>query len=137
MKSTDSFEHFFKATHARGKLIFAQIDQLDEIEQLAATYGYPEPTVDTADLELFSNVGKRVIVVTPEQQLILRGSDFRNPFGIDLLIATEFATERAYIQALGRVGRGTDPCGRFLLKGTSPVDKIAEAELNGCLMKEC
>ena len=49
------------------------------------------------------------------QPLLMRGFDYRCKDGIRLLIASKLDSARAYVQALGRVGRYTDPCERFKL----------------------
>ena len=49
----------------------------------------------------------------------MRGCDYRCKTGIDLLIATPLSHERAYLQAIGRVGRYTDQGSRFKITGMS------------------
>ena len=47
---------------------------------------------------------------------LMRGVDYHTPdykVGIDLLIARDFPSTRAYYQGLGRVGRYNEPCSRF------------------------
>ena len=44
----------------------------------------------------------------------MRGVDYRCATGIDLFIDDPLSNERAYIQALGRVGRCDDECGRYV-----------------------
>ena len=47
----------------------------------------------------------------------MRGVDYNSVSGkgIDLLIARGLPNHRALIQALGRVGRYSEPCGRYRL----------------------
>ena len=47
---------------------------------------------------------------------LMRGVDYHTPeykVGIDLLIARDFPSTRAYEQGLGRVGRYSEPCTRY------------------------
>ena len=56
----------------------------------------------------------------------MRGLDYRTnlPEGIALLIAKSCSSQRAYKQALGRVGRYGSKCKRFIMKDTVKVDRI-------------
>ena len=47
-------------------------------------------------------------------ELLMRGVDYRCEAGIDLFIDTPASNERAYLQALGRVGRYNDVCTRYV-----------------------
>lgn len=69
---------------------------------------------------------------------LMRGVDYHTPnynVGIDLLIARDFPSTRAYQQGLGRVGRYNEPCARFKWdKLTSDVvNEIEELALRGKL----
>ena len=44
----------------------------------------------------------------------MRGVDYRCTDGIDLFIDATSSNERAYLQALGRVGRCDDPYSRYI-----------------------
>ena len=70
------------------------------------------------------------IVTKPE---MMRGFDMKaTPQGIDLLIARGFLTTRDYVQGLGRVGRYSEPSGRFKLKTEHPFDTVnKEEEIRG------
>ena len=61
---------------------------------------------------------------------LMRGVDYRSlagTEGISLLIMSCFQSTRAYIQALGRVGRYHEPARRFIWdRLEEPVDKKAE-----------
>ena len=60
----------------------------------------------------------------------MRGYDYRcDPNGIDLFIDHTLKNERSFIQALGRVGRCTDPCSRFFRTGLSPMFNIVSRSL--------
>ena len=67
---------------------------------------------------------------------LMRGVDYHTPdyeVGIDLLIARDFPSTRAYEQGLGRVGRYSEPCTRYkwdMLPGTG-VNKAEELALRG------
>jgi len=54
----------------------------------------------------------------------MRGTDFRAPkYGICLIVAKAFESDRDAEQALARVGRFEDKCERLLLSGVSLVDQ--------------
>ena len=56
---------------------------------------------------------------------MMRGFDMKaTPHGIDLLIARDFPTTRDYVQGLGRVGRYSEPSGRFKLTTRIPFDTV-------------
>ena len=67
----------------------------------------------------------------------MRGVDYRlkdqevdeTSDGIDLLIDADFSNTRAYTQALARVGRYDEPCGRFIREDLDPVNKERRNEL--------
>ena len=48
----------------------------------------------------------------------MRGIDYRSSKGIDLYIDVPLRNERAYTQALGRVGRHDDDCERYIRDAT-------------------
>ena len=60
----------------------------------------------------------------------MRGVDYRAAVGtegISLLIMSSFDTTRAYVQALGRVGRFNEPSKRFIWEQLKePVDTSAQ-----------
>ena len=60
----------------------------------------------------------------------MRGVDYRvttGTMGISLLIMSDFANRRAFVQALGRVGRFNEKCKRFLWDELeTPVNALAE-----------
>ena len=66
---------------------------------------------------------------------LMRGVDYHAPggVGIDLLVATDFPSTRAYQQGLGRVGRYGEPCSRFKWEGliSNLVNELQEIELRG------
>ena len=54
-------------------------------------------------------------VLLVSDPLLLRGFDFRSDSGVALLLATPLDSKRAFMQALGRVGRMGEKCKRILL----------------------
>ena len=60
---------------------------------------------------------------------LMRGVDYRvlaGTMGISLLIMSSFENKRAYVQALGRVGRFHEKAKRFVWDQlTEPVDEMA------------
>ena len=74
------------------------------------------------------------IIALVQNEKDMRGVDFRVDIakgvlpgpndGIDLLICKKFSGIRAYQQALGRVGRYSEPCGRYILAQIDdPIDQ--------------
>ena len=68
------------------------------------------------DLEVIQNIGRRVLIVTDKCPQLMRGVDYRSKC-IDMLLLSDLDNERAYRQALGRVGRFGDHCTRWKLRG--------------------
>ena len=73
-----------------------------------------------------------VVVVT--EPLMMRGLDYRSASGFILVIATQLKNHRAFMQALGRVGRYEEPCERYIEPGLEPVDNVAETTMFGKLL---
>lgn len=72
-----------------------------------------------------ANEGHQVLVGLSE--VSFRGIDYRAPqSGMLLLLTKPFSSQRAYTQALDRVGRFGDRCKRYLVKGVPTVDKDVE-----------
>ena len=71
---------------------------------------------------------------------MMRGFDYKsNKIGIDLLIARDFPTTRDYVQGLGRVGRYSEPSGRYKWKSNhqfSVVNKVEEMSRRGKIGKK-
>lgn len=59
----------------------------------------------------------------------MRGVDYRCKTGIDLFIDAPLRNERAYIQALGRVGRCDDECSRYVRSDLDAKFETAERVL--------
>ena len=70
------------------------------------------------------------------QEINMRGIDYRSENGIELLICNPLSNERAYIQALGRVGRYGEPCGRWILEGVPSISSVKEQETRMRLAKQ-
>ena len=62
---------------------------------------------------------QRDTVLIQTQEWLMRGLDYKtaDPRGIALLICSGTTSHRAYLQALGRVGRYAANCSRFTLAG--------------------
>ena len=67
--------------------------------------------LNEADTAALQNLTRRDVLVVTEPAL-MRGFDYRCSTGIALLVARAFDGQRAYFQALGRVGRYGEPCRR-------------------------
>ena len=87
------------------------VERLRQAEEWAARndYTYRLNEADTAALQ---NLTRRDVLVVTEPAL-MRGFDYRCSTGIALLVARAFDGQRAYFQALGRVGRYGEPCRRI------------------------
>jgi hypothetical protein len=126
---------FFDATPRRGKLIYASNDEKKEILKVAGDHGYMHIVPNCEDLGLINNIGRTVLLVTPGNELLLRGIDYSsNGPGLDLLIGASLASDRMHMQTLARVGRLDDEAGRFIIRGVEAVDqqmqRIAHGKLN-------
>ena len=65
-----------------------------------------------------------VIIVTSEVRM--RGYDYRCKTGINLFIDESLSSERAFQQALGRVGRYHEPAARYYRVNLEPLFKTKE-----------
>ena len=72
------------------------------------------------DITTIRNLNKHCLVVDDDNYLLMRGTDYRG--NIDLFITTGLPNQRAYHQALGRVGRHGDPCKRYIAQDIQQVD---------------
>ena len=105
-----SVEEFIEEAEDMPKLIYTHDPASLECYDLnLAVNDYTSP-----DQTLF--LEEQFTVVQTEEYL-MRGHDYNTDHekGIALLIAASLSSERAYIQALGRVGRYGRPCKRFKL----------------------
>ena len=76
--------------------------------------------IDCDELEKIRNLtGKDVIIVTSEVRM--RGYDYRCKTGINLFLDKCLLNERAFQQALGRVGRYHEPATRYHRLNMSPL----------------
>ena len=66
-----------------------------------------------------------------KDEVKMRGIDYQaEEGGIELLICAPFSCDRAYHQAVNRVGRNAQGCARFILEGlASAVDTEQEDQL--------
>ena len=122
-----SLEAFFKDNEDRAKIVFTSVERKAAIT--AANTGKQviegRPPLSTVR----SLRGKELLIITDEEEM--RGTDFRCEKGIDLFIDETLKHERSFIQALGRVGRYTESCGRFYRPGLTlfrKVDHFAKQE---------
>ena len=74
----------------------------------------------------------KVVIVSDPMRM--RGVDYRSESGFVLVIARTLPNTRALIQALGRVGRYSEPCQRFVEPGVTPVDMKLEKQMFGDLL---
>ena len=105
---------FLDAKLGRGKLIYVDENQVENLEKLAIEKGLKVIT-NTEDMNIIRAVGTRCLIVSKEEYM--RGVDYRSTYGIDLMIAKQLSNKRAYEQALGRVGRYGEPCSRYMDEG--------------------
>ena len=71
--------------------------------------------------------GNDVIIVTSEVRM--RGYDYRCKTGINLFLDESLSNERAFQQALGRVGRYHEPAARYYRVNLEPLFKKKEFKL--------
>ena len=87
---------------------FIYIDSLssDLYSNVAAYAGHKQLTLlcDVDDLELLRSLTKEHVVVVTKKHL-MRGYDYRCKTGIAILLARKMDSQKALLQALGRVGR--------------------------------
>ena len=85
--------------------------------------------VDCHDLGRLKRLGSHDLLLVKQPKL-MRGVDYRvttGTMGISLLIMSDFANRRAFVQALGRVGRFNEKCKRFVWDQLeSPVNSLTE-----------
>ena len=92
----NDLDSFFRDTDEdNSKLIYAKASLVPLIRQAADAAGYPEPITNCHNLQIVSSVGKRVLIVTPDHKLLMRGTDYRSEH-IDLLLMHSFDNERDY-----------------------------------------
>ena len=105
---------FLEAGLGRGKLIYVDENQREDLEKLAKAKNI-NVVSNTDDINIIRAVGTRCLIVSKEEYM--RGVDYRSTYGIDLMIAKQLSNKRAYEQALGRVGRYGEPCSRYMIEG--------------------
>ena len=119
---------FFAESEGYAKLVFATpgvaLTTFEKIQQPSE-----RDCEDLAHLKCLA--AQDVLLVTKPE--LMRGVDYRvqaGTQGISLLIMSKLANTRAYVQALGRVGRFTEKARRFVWDGVgTPVDEHAEVLL--------
>ena len=80
-----------------GLLIYAHYDNLPDICGEADLRGYSDQIINCTDPKVINQVGRRLLIVTPEHYELMRGVDYRNPGAcIHLLICHPFPNQRAY-----------------------------------------
>ena len=125
----EDYQEFCTKTPKRAKLIFAEERDFELIGQLCQEFKLGSPIKNPEDLSLIQNMRKNVVVVTTDNSVLMRGTNFRGKEGIDLLIAAPLPNDRAYIQALGRVQRAGDEGARYRLKNVAEVDNGKRVDL--------
>ena len=128
VNTVDDVKEFFERTKGMPRLVFCapglvtrddlMCDILDEIRKKETLNVSAE-----TDLTKLQNMQPGDVVVHTTEEWF-RGVDYNtaHPDGIALLIAKPFSSERAYLQALGRVGRYATNCERFILSETARVN---------------
>ena len=99
------------------KLVYCDGEMAAEVEKIALTSvtgaNIKNNPILTKDLR--GNNQESVIIVT--QQRLMRGFDYRSDDGIALLICKQLENKRAFLQAMGRVGRMGDEAQWYRLPG--------------------
>ena len=110
----------------RAKLIFTSEDRVNDIIQMI-----PDGmtvTIDCDELEKIRHLtGNDVIIQTSEVRM--RGYDYRCKTGINLFLDKCLSNERAFQQALGRVGRYHEPADRYHRLNMVPLFKTKDYTL--------
>ena len=107
-----TFKDFLQMNPLRAKLVFTTEEGKSGIEELTKDKGLT-PLCNTEELEKIQKLtSKDALIVTKE--ILMRGVDYRCETGIDLFMDASVSNERAYLQALGRVGRHDDPYARYV-----------------------
>ena len=83
--------------------------------------GFTHAHYNEGDVKTTRNLKENTLLVVSQERL-MRGFDYRTAdgIGIDLLIARNFTSKRAFVQGLNRVGRYNEAYGQFILAGIKP-----------------
>ena len=109
-------------------------DDMVKITVIAKKHGYTNVRVDCVDVDIISDIGNRVLMVTERSPQLLRGVDYRSRHGIDLFVGLPLPNKRMFLQCLGRVGRGSDDCSRSVLRGMPTINPDSVDESDGRLI---
>ena len=110
----------------RAKLIFT-----NEAKKIGIAAKVPKGMRVSMDCDVLEKIrhltGNDVIIVTSEVRM--RGYDYRCKTGINLFLDESLSNERAFQQALGRVGRYHEPAARYHRMNLEPLFKKKEFKL--------
>ena len=127
IRKVASVQDFLDEVGSMPKLVFAEDGQALIHEAWVQTdYNQPEWC---ASLEA-------PLIVLQTDETYMRGHhyDTQDERGIALLMAAPCSSERAYIQALGRVGRYGKPCLRYIVDGVDRFDDSGNAAAIGAVL---
>ena len=125
VESTTLNDFLLKDT-CMAKLIYCDETMVNDIE---AIVGENVILLNEDDPARYRNLtATSVAVVTSEE--MMRGIDYKCSTGISLLIAKTLSNPRIYLQCLGRVGRWTDACKRYILTGIMKHETENHNEMN-------
>ena len=134
--SKATVQQFFKQSEGYAKLIFAQGSAAETFLEQAIQ---PPNETDCKDLERLKHLVEQDVLLVRNTDL-MRGIDYRvaaGTMGISLLIMSGFENKRAYVQALGRVGRFHEKAKRFVWDQLpQTVDEMAQMRLMGVLREQ-
>ena len=122
------YHEYFTKSQGQAKLVYCDDDDKDAVIA-AAKNCCPNIAVKENGVtrkELHGNDEKNLLIVTEER--LMRGFDYRAPTtGFALLIAKQLPNKRAYLQALGRVGRMGEDASWYKLSNVGIPQNIATA----------
>ena len=126
-------DQFIAKSVSSAKLVYVPDEAIDSYRKAAAA---KITSVNCRELAQLKRLTRNDYLVVTDAEL-MRGVDYRvapGTQGISLLIMGAFASTRAYVQGLGRVGRYNEKCQRFLWSELgSPIDKDSQTEIFGKL----
>ena len=125
-----------KAIGKAGLLVYCKWSQVRTHERLAAEVGYKNWFLNPKDASVLKDISSTLVIITDDFPEVMRGTDTRSSSSLHLLIAASLPNERAYVQALGRIGRGGDKGTRSRLVSTPTTDASKMTRLAGLLNSE-
>lgn len=113
----------FEAVEHQHQSVFdhTEPDKVHQYTSLAQSKGY-SVVVDEQNIDQLRSLKPQCCIIQTDLDL-MRGVDYQDEqqAGIALIVDTQYPNERAYLQALGRVGRKSQRCRRFVVPARDNV----------------